>query len=138
MRPSLDTYDDMPYEMKAYLRHNGWHFNKKACEYACSMMRKRGANGRKEKVQPMTKEEIDGILTRYGVELENKVGYDHVFVANMCKADFYGSSISDEAHMALYVKDVVDDVDAGDGTIMRRWYAGMVASGTPVDWEEIV
>lgn len=67
-----------------------------------------------------------------------KMGYDYVFVANMCKADYYGSSITDEKHFALYIKDTIDDEDAGDGTTMRRWYATMVANGTMVDWEEFI
>ena len=37
----LDIYDDMPSEMRSYLRHNGWHFNKKACEYAVNLMLRR-------------------------------------------------------------------------------------------------
>jgi len=47
----------------------------------------------------------------------------------MCKADYYGSSITDEKHFVLYIKDTIDDEDAGDGTTMRRWYATMVANG---------
>ena len=66
------------------------------------------------------------------------VGYDYVFVGNMCKADYYGSSITDERHFALYIKDTIDDEDAGDGTTMRRWYATMVANGTMVDWEDVI
>lgn len=57
---------------------------------------------------------------------------------NMCKADYYGSSISDEKHFALYIKDTIDDEDAGDGTTMRRWYATMVANGMMVDWEDVL
>lgn len=45
----------------------------------------------------------------------------------MCKADYYGSSITDERHFALYIKDTID---AGDGTTM-------VANGTMVDWEDV-
>ena len=71
-------------------------------------------------------------------EREKNVGCDYVFVANMCKADYYGSSITDEKHFALYIKDIIDDEDAGDGTTMRRWYATMVANGTMVDWEEFI
>lgn len=63
---------------------------------------------------------------------------DYVFVGNMCKADYYGSSITDERHFALYIKDTIDDEDAGDGTTMRRWYATMVANGTMVDWEDVI
>lgn len=56
----------------------------------------------------------------------------------VCGADYYGSSITDEKHFALYIKDTIDDEDAGDGTTMRRWYATMVANGTMVDWEEFI
>jgi hypothetical protein len=59
-----------------------------------------------------------------------------VFVANMCKADYVGSSITDDKHVALYIKDTIDDEDAADGTTMRRWYATMVANGVMVDWDD--
>lgn len=64
--------------------------------------------------------------------------YDSVYAANMCKADFLKSSVPDEQHLALYVKDVIDDADATDGLLMRRWYAGMVAAGEPVEWDEML
>ena len=47
-------------------------------------------------------------------------------------------SINDEKHFALYIKDTIDDEDAGDGTTMRRWYATMVANGMMVDWEDVI
>lgn len=52
--------------------------------------------------------------------------------------DYIGVSITDERHFALYIKDTIDDEDAGDGTTMRRWYATMVANGTMVDWEDVI
>lgn len=78
------------------------------------------------------------MLTRYGIKLENNVLYDYVYVANMGKADFLKSSIPDEAHLALYIKDTIDDSDAPDGTTMRRWYATMIAAGEPVEWDEML
>lgn len=81
---------------------------------------------------------LAGMLAKYGVTLENNVDYDYVYVANMGKADLLKSSITDEQHLALYVKDVVDDVDAGDGEIMREWDAKMTSRGIAVDWEEIL
>jgi hypothetical protein len=56
----------------------------------------------------------------------------------MCKADFLGSSIKDEEHLALYVKDVIEDVDGYDGLVFNRWYADMVRKGIPIDWEEML
>ena len=138
-RPALDVYDDMPREMRSYLRNNGWHFNKKAVEYAVSMMKKKNpATGKLEKIEPFTKDQVDDLLSRNGVQLDNATGLDYVYVANMVKADFMGSSIKDEQHLALHVKDVIDDPDAAEGTTMRRWYATMVAAGEPVEWDEIL
>jgi len=56
----------------------------------------------------------------------------------MGKADFYGSSIIDEKHLILYVKDVIDDIDAEDGIVFNRWYADMCYSGIAIDWEEML
>ena len=129
-RLPLDMYDGIPAEMRKYLRFHGWHFNKKACDFAVSLMRKKNAStGKTEKIEPFTKDQVDSMLAKYGVTLENNVDYDYVYVANMGKADLLKSSITDEQHLALYVKDVVDDVDAGDGEIMREWDAKMTSRG---------
>ena len=133
MRTALDVNDNMPKSMRKYLSNYGWHFNKQLCQYAVSLMRKKG-----KQLEPVSKEYIDKVLAQNDITLENNVGHDYVFVGNMCKADYYGSSISDEKHFALYIKDTIDDEDAGDGTTMRRWYATMVANGIMVDWEEFV
>ena len=138
-KTALDMYDDMPREMRTYLSHNGWHFNKRACEYAVKMMkRKNPASGKTERIEPYTKEQVEDMLAKYGVTIEDTSNYDFVFVANMGKADYLKSSIPDEAHLALYVKDVLDDIDAGDGVTMRRWYATMVANGDGVEWSDLL
>lgn len=138
-REPLDVYDKRPAEMTAYLRNYGWHFNKKMCDFAVSMMEKvNPATGKKEKIEPLTKEKVDELLAKYGVKIENNVLCDYLYVANMCKADFFKSSVPDEAHLALYVKDTIDDPDAPDGTTMRRWYATMVGGGEPIEWEEMI
>jgi hypothetical protein len=56
----------------------------------------------------------------------------------MCKADFLGSSIVDELHLAKYVKDVIDDDDAYDGIVFNRWYADMSYQGIAIDWSEML
>ena len=133
MRTALDVNDNMPKSMRKYLSNYGWHFNKALCAYAVSLMRKKG-----KQMEPVSKEYIDKVLQQNDITLENNVGHDYVFVGNMCKADYYGSSIADAKHFALYIKDTIDDEDAGDGTTMRRWYATMVANGVMVDWQEFV
>lgn len=137
-RSSLDSVVRRPQEMVDYLAAYGWHFNRKASDYAAKCMKKRGNGGSMTKIEPCTKQEVEAMMEKHGIHLENDIMYDKVYVANMCKADFMGSSIMDELHMARYIKDVIDDPDAGDGTVMRRWYAGMVAAGMPVDWDSLL
>ena len=131
MRPALDLYDDLPKDMKKYLKYNGWHFNKSLCDFAISLMKKNG-----KALDPLSKETVDKLLEINKIRLDNNVGYDYVFVANMCKADYYGSSITDDKHVALFIKDTIDDEDAADGTTMRRWYATMVANGVIIEWDD--
>ncbi len=130
---TLDIYDDMPRAMKKYLSHYGWHFNKALCNYAISLMKRN-----KKPLEKLNKEYVDKLLTQNNITLENNIGYDYIFVANMCKADYYGSSITDEKHVALYIKDTIDDEDVSDGVTMRRWYATMVANGIMVDWDDYI
>ena len=139
-RVPLDMYDeDIPEEMQKYLAHNGWHFNKKACDFAVSLMRKKNtATGKIEKLEPLTKEQVDTMLTKFGIVLENNVDYDYVYLANKGKHLLLKSSVADEQHLALYVKDIIDDNHIGDGEIMRKWDAEMTARGIPVQWDDIL
>lgn len=138
-REPLDIRDRRPEEMEAYLSHFGWHFNKKMCEFAVSLMKKMNpSTGKKERIEPISKEKVDELLTRYGIKLENNVLYDYVYCTNQCKADTFKSSVPDEAHMALYIKDMIDDPDAPDGMAMCMWYAKMNRAGEPVEWDEML
>ena len=129
-RISLDTYDDRPASMKRYLKYYGQHFNKKLCDFAVSKM----DHGK----SPVSKENVESILNKYNVKLDNNQLYDFVYVYNMGNNDFLGSSISDEKHLALYVKDVIDDEDGYDGIVFNRWYADTVTKGIPIEWDEMV
>ena len=136
-RQSLTQYDEYPMDMLQYLRQYGPHFNRKLYEFAVSKMYKM-VNGRKTKIVPYTKEEANNLLMSYGIEVHNAQLYDAAYVASMCKADFLDSSIIDEHHLALYVKDVIDDVDAPDGLTFNRYYADCCYSGIAIDWEEML
>ena len=129
-RMPLDIYDDRPSSMKRYLRYYGQHFNKKLCNFAVSKM--------KHGKPVINKEKCDEILQNAGIKLENNELYDYVYVLNMGNNDFMGSSISDEKHLAIYVKDVIDDKDGYDGIVFNRWYADMVTLGIPIEWEEML
>ena len=123
-------YDKKPSAMINYLRYNGPHFSKKLCEYAVGLMFRDN-----KPIKPFSKEEVDGFLKANGIELQNNELYDHVFVANMAKADYLGKSLPNEKYIALYVKDVIDDEDGYDGLPFTRWYADMCKKGKPIDWD---
>jgi hypothetical protein len=93
-------------------------------------------NGKEVPITPFTKKEVDMMLNNYGIRLENNALRDYVYVANMCKADFLGSSIEDNLHVARYIKDVIDDDDAYDGIVFNRWLADMARKGEPIDWDD--
>jgi len=126
----LDLYDDRPNSLKNYLKYYGEHFNKKLCDFAVGKM--------KHGKPPVSKETVDSILTKHNIKLEKNELYDYVYVYNMGFNDFFGSSIADEKHLAMYVKDVIDDKDGYDGIVFNRWYADTVIQGIPIEWEDML
>lgn len=134
----MSMYDVLPEDMYDYLAHYGMHFNKKLCDFATSLMTAKGKNGEEKEFTPWPKERIDELLKRYDVKLENNTMHDYVYVANMGASDYLESSVPDEMHLAKYIKDVIDDVDAPDGIPMLCWYHKMRAAGEPIDWEEML
>ena len=130
IRTSLNLYDDRPLSMKRYLKYFGQHFNKKLCQFAVSKM--------KHGKTPITKEQVDEMLKKYNIHLDNNELYDYVYVYNMGNNDFMDSSIADEKHLAMYVKDVIDDEDGYDGIVFNRWYADTVVQGIPIEWNEML
>lgn len=138
-RIPLDTYDTTTPEMRAYLRNHGWAFSKKACEEAVKQMRKLNpATGKKERIDPLSKEDVVNLLAKYGIELEYNTEYDFVYVANMAIADYYKKSIPDEQHLAMHIKCVIDDPDNEGGNVFRHWCVDKDKKGEPIDWEEIL
>lgn len=130
----MDYYDILPAGMKAYLSSYSWHFSKAMAEWAISNMRDRNGN----KVSARTKEQVDAILKANNVEVENNYGYDAVFVFHMGASDYLGSSITDEAHLAKYVKDILDDKDGYEGIAFTRFLADCGAKGVPIIWEDMI
>lgn len=130
--------NDMPSGMKAYLRNNGYNFNKKMCDWAVSRMYKKGPNGEDMKVPPYTRESLDALLKQHNIQLLKNKGYNDVYVANMCKNDFYGSGVPGEAYLAKFVKDYIDDPDAPDGHIFCRFYSDTICGGVPIIWDDML
>lgn len=130
-----EIYEQKPAAMRAYLSNYGWHFNKAMQEWAVSMMRDR--NG--VPIKPYTKETLEILLKNNGITLQTQHWYDALYVANMCKADFLGSSITDETHLARFVADYINDKDGYDGMPFVRFYADTcVKDDCTVYWEDML
>ena len=134
----LDARDKFPSGMDEYLSQYGWHFSKAMCDLACSRMYRTDNAGKRNYITPWSKEEVDSLLKKYNITLNNKIGYDYVFAANMCKADYMGSSITDEQRVALFIKDYVDDKDGYLELPFTRFYADCIGSGHPIDWGDML
>ena len=130
----LDNRDKLPSGFEEYLSMYGWHFSKKLCMWAVSNMKKDDG----KRISPYTKETVDLLLEKNEINLENKFGYDYVFVANMAKADYLNSSVADEAHLAKFIKDYCDDPDGYPELPFSRFYADIIAKGIPVIWEDMI
>jgi len=138
MNRRTGSYDEIPEGMKIYINNYGCHFNKKLCDEAVSRMEHKTPNGRIEKIIPYTKQDVDNLMATYRVEIKRNKLYDAVYVANMCKADFLGSSIRGEDQLIKYVKDVLDDVDAEEGFVFNRFYADTVFMDNPIEWDDMI
>ena len=134
MAVRMDYYDIMPAGMEAYLSTYSWHFSKAMCEWAVGLMRDRNGS----KVPMKTKEQVYAILKANNVSVDDNIGYDAVYLAHMVLADFMGSSITDETHLAKYVGDVLGDRDGYEGMVLTRFLADCSAMGVPIIWEDMI
>lgn len=137
-RENFTAYEILPEDLLVYLSHHGPHFNKAAHDFAVSNMFKVDDNGREQPISPYTKKAIDDLLVKYNVKLKNAKLYDATYVANMCKADYLGSSITTEDQLCKYIKDTLSDPDAIEGLIFNRWIADMKWLGIPIPWDELI
>lgn len=136
-RENFTAYEVMPEDLAIYMSHNGPHFNKAACQFACSQMYK-VENGEEKPINTIDKETFNKLLLKYKITIKNNILYDGVYVANMCMADYFGSSIRTEEGVIKYVRDTLDDPDALEGLTFNRWIADMKWLGIPIPWDEFL
>jgi hypothetical protein len=129
---------DIPEDMKTYLSYYGMNFSKKLYEFAVSNMRRESADGKMEKVKPMTADELKSLLSKHNIEIEHNDLYNALYLAAMVKADYWGSSIEDEEHLAKYIEDTLCDVDASEGQVFARYLADCSVGGCIVHWESMI
>ena len=120
--------------MEEYLSEYGFHFNERLYRFAVSMMETRSG----EKVPVFDKAQVDSFLRANNVTLDNNIGHDAAYVLAMAKSDYYGSSITDERHLAMFVKDYLDDVDGSETRAFDEFYIKTVALGIPIFWDEML
>lgn len=130
----LDSRTRYASDMEEYLEQNGRHFNKYLFEYATSMMEDRN----KHKLAVWSKEQVENLFRSQGITIKNAKGHDAAYVTNMARADYWGSSIIDEARLALFVKDYIDDVDGNPTRAFDEFYINCVAKGVPIFWDEMI
>lgn len=130
----LDIYEVKPPEMRVYLANYGWHFSKRMVDWAVSLMTDRTGSP----LKPYTKEQVETMLKTNGIKYNENYIYDAVYVANMAKADFYGSALADELHLAKFVGDYLNDPDGTPELPFTRFYSDTIVKGIPVYWVDLL
>ena len=131
----LDYYDITPKGMDAYMSSHGRHFSKPMLEWAVGMMKDR--NGKRLNVPD--KKQLEQILSTNGVSLKRTEGYyDPLYVWCMARADYFGSSIVDDMHMARFVADYIDDPDGSPSRAFDEFYVKTISLGIDIPWEDMI
>lgn len=131
-------YFDIPDDMRTYLSYYGMNFSKKLYEFAVENMRMESANGKLEKVKPMSLDELKSLLSKNKIEIESNDHYNALYLAAMVRADYWGSSIEDEEHLAKYIEDTLCDVDAAEGQVFARFLSDCSVKGCTIHWDEMI
>ena len=136
-RENLTAYEIMP-DLAIYLSHNGPHFNKKCCDFAVSQMYKIDEKGNEKSITPYNKAKVEEMLRAYGIKVKYAQLEDITYVANMCQADYLKGSVPTEQHLAMYVKETLDDPDGCEGLVFNRWIGDMKWLGIAIPWDEFI
>lgn len=137
-KQNLDFWEDMPKNMKKYLKNYGYHFNHSIYNFAVSKMFKKNKEGKEEKIEPVEKEKVYELLKKYNITLENDEMYDSAYLYSLAVSDYVGTAFPTEEILAKWIKRTIDDDDKKNGFIFNRWYADMCYEGIPIDWESHV
>jgi hypothetical protein len=131
----LDYYDILPAGMDAYLASHGRHFSRPMLEWAVGMMENRFGKS----ITLPEKKDFDEKMKAYKQTLKRNEGfYDGLYVWCMATADYLGSSIIDEQHLAMFVKDYIDDVDGNPTRAFDEFYVNCTAKGIDIPWKDMI
>ncbi|MBD9177584.1 MAG: hypothetical protein EGP82_00125 [Odoribacter splanchnicus] len=135
MSKALD-YGPHPYGMDMYLDNYGYHFSKKAAEYAIEQMINADANPEKHK--HYTDEQVRNILKQYGITIKNDKGYDVCYTYNMFYSDYHPEGMKTEQDIAKNVKLYLDDPDGYAERSFCEYYTKCMRMGIPFLWEKMM
>jgi hypothetical protein len=121
-----------------YISKYGHHFNEHSLKFAVDNMYYLDESGNEVKITPATEQDLLNLMKTHAVVIKNYHLYDCLYVLNMAKADFLNSSIDDEKHLILYVKDLIDDPDGYDGLVFNRWCADLKGKKIKIDWHSLI
>lgn len=129
----LDLSSRMPEEMQQYIENYGFHFSKKALDYAIKGLKKELKN-----VEPLTKEQVNDVFKKYGITIKNDTLYDATYKFIKEKAVHYGKSLSNEQILSMHVQEDLDEEGATGEETFREWIADCIGSGHPIDWYSLL
>ena len=89
---SLDTWMDIPEDMKKYLQNYGYHFNHKIYRFAVSKMFKKNKEGKDEKIEPVDRDKVQEMLKKYNITLENDEMYDSTYLYSLAMSAYMGTA----------------------------------------------
>lgn len=112
-----------------YLNKYGEHFNEKLSNYAISLM----CHSSKT---ILNKLQVEQLLKTNNINVSNF--YDALYVTNMAYMDYYGSSIADETHLALFIKDFIQDEDGYESKPFQHWVIDMKNKNINIDWNDMI
>lgn len=116
-------------------RYHG-HFSRRLAEWAVSMMeRKDLVSGKVTPIKPYSIEEVEEMIEPFRKQIGEEAIYDCWYLANMCKADYLGSSIPDKEHVALFIKDTILDIDGDATSVLATFRAKCDVKRIPIMWE---
>lgn len=119
-------------DKEKYIDKYGLHFNEKLYKFALSLM------CHANKTTNLTEDQILAMLERFKISLRLNHPYDVYYVANMSYHDFYKSSLKDEEHLALFMKDYLEDEDGYKGLPFCRWLTDMEYKSIEINWKDML
>ena len=134
----LDSYGTYPSGMQEYLSMYGWHFNKKMYNWAVSLLKRYNVAPKPDQSDVATKEQIDDMIKRHNIQINNLIGYDYCYELNKVKAVHLKHSIEDEVHLLKYLKQCLDEPNSYDEKPFTHFYADCIAKGIPIMWEDML